>query len=158
IYIAQPPLFKVKKGRSEQYIINEKELNRYLMKKATEDVRVTVKPTGSLLEGRELIRALEKQAEFSTYFGKLERRLGNRVLLDALLEAFAGQQGIMRQGAKLHQIFEDIQLLGQIKEKLDAAGFRAEMKQDEEHGLYELEISRGKQPFGGGVLVIDWEL
>src|SRR5262249_37800887 len=119
IYIAQPPLFKVKKGRSEQYIINEKELNRYLMKKATEDVRVTVKQTGRLVEGRELIRALEKQAEFSTYYTKLEKRLHDRRLIDTLLESLSGEQGVMRSGIKLHQVFEDIQLLDQVKAALE---------------------------------------
>ena len=56
VYIAQPPLYKIKKGKQERYIKDEREMNRYLMKKATEDVSVTVKATGTVIEGRELIR------------------------------------------------------------------------------------------------------
>jgi DNA gyrase/topoisomerase IV subunit B len=158
IYIAQPPLFKVKKGRSEQYILNEKELNRYLMKKATEDVSVNVKQTGRLLEGRELVRALERQAEFSTYYTKLEKRLHDRRLVDTVLDAIAGEQGVTRGGAKLHQVFEDVQLLGKIRERIEAAGYRVELKQDEEHGLYELEVHRISTQYGSNLVLIDWEL
>ncbi|MEW6734072.1 MAG: DNA topoisomerase (ATP-hydrolyzing) subunit B [Acidobacteriota bacterium] len=158
LYIAQPPLYKVKKGRSEQYIISEKELNRYLMKKATEDVRVNVKQTGRVLEGRELIRALERQAEFTTYYNKLEKRLQDRTLLDSVLDAFSGSQGVLRNSIKLHQVFEEVELLGQVKAILEAAGFRTDMKQDEEHGLYELEVVRAQAPFGTSHVLIDWEL
>jgi DNA gyrase subunit B len=158
IYIAQPPLFKVKKGRSEQYITNEKELNRYLMKRATEDVIVTVKQTGRQFEGRELIRVLEKQAEFSTYYYKLEKRFHDRRLLDTVLDALAGEQGLMRSGAKLHQIFEDVQLLGKIRERLQEANYKFELEQDEEHGLYELKLTRSSTQYGSNTILIDWEL
>src|ERR1044071_7713980 len=46
VYIAQPPLFKIKKGKSEQYLRDEKDLSKFLMRKATENVTVTVKATG----------------------------------------------------------------------------------------------------------------
>jgi DNA gyrase subunit B len=157
IYIAQPPLFKVKKGRSEQYIANEKELNRYLMKKVTEDLSVTIKHSGQQLEGRELIRSLEKQIEFNTYYAKLEKQLHDHRLLDTVLMVLAGKEGIMRQGAKLHQVFESIETFGRLKEAVDQAGFRSEIKQDEEHGRYELEITSASQ-FATRVVVIDWEL
>src|ERR1044071_8354879 len=46
VYIAQPPLFRAKRGRSETYIKDEKDLSKFLMRKATENVTVTVKATG----------------------------------------------------------------------------------------------------------------
>lgn len=157
IYIAQPPLFKVKKGRSEQYIINEKELNRYLMKKSIEDVVVTIKATGQMLEGRELIRSIEKQIEFATYYQKVEKRLQDRRMFDTLLEALAGNNGIMRNLKNLHQVFENIEPLTQVQEELTKAGYESELKQDEEHNLYELEIVRNN-PISIGKVILDWEL
>lgn len=158
IYIAQPPLFKVKKGRSEQYILNEKELNRYLMKKATEDISVLVKSTGKTLEGRELIRTLEKQIEFNAYYYKLEKRLHDAKLVNALLESLTGTNGVMRKGVKLHQVFENINLLGDVKARLESSGYQVQMSQDEEHQLYELGVTRNSGQFAAGTTFINWEL
>lgn len=158
IYIAQPPLFKVKKGRSEQYITNEKELNRYLMKRATEDVTVTVKETGRVLEGRELIRTLEKQVEFNNYYLKLERRLIDKQLTDLLLEAFSSKQGLLSRGHKIAHIFQNAQLLAQIQTILVQGGFNAEIEPDEEHNLYGLRITRTNKLFSTGVTLLNWDL
>src|SRR6059058_4508879 len=63
VYIAQPPLFKVKRGRKEEYIKDEAAMIRYLMRMATADM--TVKSVGSQenLEGRELAKSLEKMVD-----------------------------------------------------------------------------------------------
>ena len=42
LYIAQPPLYKVKKGKKEAYLANDRELSHYLMTKAAEEVTVKV--------------------------------------------------------------------------------------------------------------------
>jgi DNA gyrase subunit B len=56
IYIGQPPLYKIKKGRQETYVKDEVELNAYLLQIALEDVQLYVNPeappvTGAALEG-----------------------------------------------------------------------------------------------------------
>ena len=156
VYIAQPPLFKVKKGKNERYIKDEREMSRFLMKKATEDVKVAIKATGETLEGRDLAAILEKLVEFNAYYGKLERRLHDRRILDTVLETLAGRKGLLQKdGRKLHDIFADEDLLGKIDKALADAGFDTEMSSDEEHGLSEIEVN----PSGAGSRVlIDWEL
>ena len=156
VYIAQPPLFKVKKGKNERYIKDEREMNRFLMKKATEDVKVVIKATGETLEGRDLAAMLEKLVEFNAYHGKLERRLHDRRILDTVLETLAGRKGLLqKEGRKLHDVFADEDLLGNIDKALADAGFDTEMSSDEEHGLSEIEVN----PSGAGSRVlIDWEL
>src|SRR5213076_3582993 len=52
IFIAQPPLFKVKKGRTEQYIKDERQMAKFLLKKATDNL--TIVANGHHLNGREL--------------------------------------------------------------------------------------------------------
>ena len=146
VYIAQPPLYKVKKGRTERYIKDDREMNRFLMRKATEEVSVKVKKTGETIEGRELTGLLERLIEFNTYYGKLERRLHDRKLLDTALEALAGRKGLMqKEGRKLHDVFADESLLGKVEAALAEAGFKTDLISDEEHGLFEVEIKLGPQ-------------
>ena len=60
VYIAQPPLFKVKRGKKEEYIKDEGLMVHYLMRMATADM--TVKSVGANhdIEGKELAQSLEK--------------------------------------------------------------------------------------------------
>src|SRR6201990_700752 len=64
VYIAQPPLFKVKRGKKEEYIKDEGSMTRYLMRQATSDMQVTPAGANAAIEGRELAKALEKMVEF----------------------------------------------------------------------------------------------
>ena len=51
IYIAQPPLFKVKQGKHEQYIKDEQELDQYLLESAIKEAALLTKKGGSNLTG-----------------------------------------------------------------------------------------------------------
>ncbi len=60
IYIAQPPLYKVKKGREEFYLQSEAELDRLLLELATQSARATIQLSDDedeqLVEGEELLK------------------------------------------------------------------------------------------------------
>jgi DNA gyrase subunit B len=156
VYIAQPPLYKVKKGKTERYIKDDREMNRYLMKKATDDVTVTIKKTSEKIEGKELVSLLERLSEFNGYYIKLGRRLIDRKIVDTVLEALSGRKGLMqKEGRKLHDVFADEELLGKIEVALTDAGYKTELISDEEHGLFEIDI---KGVNNGGSIMIDWEL
>lgn len=156
VYIAQPPLFKVKKGKSEQYIKDEREMNAYLMKKATQDVQVRVQKGSEVISGRELTSLLEKMVELNGYFLKLERRLGDRRVLELLFEGLAGPKGLMqKEGRKLHDIFASAELLGRLEEIFAVAGYETELTSDEEHGLHEIEVRNRES---GATVRINWEV
>jgi DNA gyrase subunit B len=154
VYIAQPPLYKVKKGKKEEYIKDEKGMFRYLMRLATSDVQVT--SDGRTVEGRELSRALEQTTEFRNYAARLGRRVGNDMrLVEVLLDAFAGKDGVLAKGnIRLRKIFAEEELMAQIEGKLADAGFNTELTSDEEHGLWEIDIAYPN----GFSLTIDWNL
>src|SRR5204863_10202724 len=89
VYIAQPPLYKVKRGKKEEYIKDEKAMVRYLMRMATGDAHIT--SDSRHVEGRELSKALEQTTELKNYSDRLARRVHNDArLVELLLEAFAG--------------------------------------------------------------------
>jgi DNA gyrase subunit B len=141
VYIAQPPLYKVKKGKKEEYIKDEKGMLRYLMRQATSDISIT--SDGRTIEGRELSKTLEQTDEFNKYSARFCRRVGNdERLRDVLLDAFAGKEG------------EQEELMAEVEGKVAAAGFKTELMSDEEHGLSEIEITF---PNGQHVL-FDWNI
>jgi len=156
IYIAQPPLFKIKKGRNEQYLRDEKELSKFLMRKATENVTVTVTVTGVEFKGAELRKMFEKLADLDTYLVMLERRLHDRKLVDTVIDAFAGPKGVFKPdaGMKLHQVFESDDSLQKVAAALEKAGYETRVEADEEHGTYEIVVARSRS---NGRVLIDWE-
>jgi DNA gyrase subunit B len=156
VYIAQPPLYKIKKGKTERYIKDDREMTRYLMRKATEDIMVKVSKTGEEVTGKDLTALLEKLIEFSNYYLKLERRLAERKVLDTMLEAMSGRKGVMqKEGRKLHDVFADENLLGKVEAALAEAGYKTELTSDEEHGTLSIEI---KLNGGGTTVLINWDL
>ena len=154
VYIAQPPLYKVKRGKKEEYIKDEGSMTRYLMRQATADMQITPSGSAAAIEGRELAKALEKMVEFKRYCERATRRLaGDAHLLNTLLEAIAGPKGVLRkEGMTLRKLFQDGDLMAKVEGALDKAGFKTELTTDEEHGLWEIEAVATS----GINVAIDW--
>ncbi|HKV41150.1 MAG TPA: DNA topoisomerase (ATP-hydrolyzing) subunit B [Blastocatellia bacterium] len=145
VYVAQPPLFKVKKGKNEQYLLDDREMSRYLMRKATENTTVTVKATATELKGAELRKTLEKLSELDGFLGKLERHFfHDRKLVETVIEAFGGPKGVLfsKEGLKLHQVFEKSTLLERLIAPIEALGYTAEVEEDEEHSAFRVAVGR----------------
>src|SRR5438876_1585314 len=117
VYIAQPPLFKVKKGKKEEYIKDEGSMIRYLMRTATADMTVNSVGAKEVIEGKDLARSLEQMVDLKHYCERASRRLGgDSHLLDTLLEAFGGKKGVLRkEGTTLRKIFQDGDLMARVE-------------------------------------------
>ncbi|MFM9904452.1 MAG: DNA topoisomerase (ATP-hydrolyzing) subunit B [Pyrinomonadaceae bacterium] len=154
VYIAQPPLYKVKRGKKEEYIKDEKAMFRYLMRMATGDSQIS--SNANPVEGAKLSKALEQTTELKNYSERLARRVFNDArLVQLLLDAFAGKDGILtKHQVKLRKIFGEQEMMAEIEGKLAAAGYNTELTSDEEHGLWEIDIAYAN----GQRLKIDWNL
>ena len=154
VYIAQPPLFKVKRGKKEEYIKDESLMTRYLMRQATNDMKVKSAGAKEAIEGPALAKSLEQMVEFKGYCDRATRRLGGDAgLLKLVLESLAGRKGLMRkEGLTLRKVFQDGELLGKMEAALAKAGYKTELTPDEEHGLWEIETTTQT----GVNTVIDW--
>ncbi len=85
VFIAQPPLYRIKRGRSEKYIKNEAEFTREIMRRATENLSVQYgNGNGGIVEGGELRAFLMSLDEIQGMFHKLERRLREDRVVEAL--------------------------------------------------------------------------
>lgn len=156
VYIAQPPLFKVKRGKKEEYIKDEGAMVSYLMNQATNDMRVRLLGAKEEIAGRELAKWLEMLVEFKHYCERATRRLvGDEHLLEILLEAFAGKKGLLRKdGSTLRKIFQDDELLAKVEGVLDKKGYKTDLSADEEHGMWKIKTTA----VSGVLVVIDWNL
>ena len=156
VFIAQPPLFKVKRGKKEEYIKDERSMVRFMMRQATADIVVRTGKLSAPIEGRDLARALEQMVEFKRFYEKAARRLGgDSRLLNTLLESLGGRKGILRAENKtLRSVFADENDVAYIEGILAKEGYKTELSEDEEHGMWEIETTADS----GVSVCIDWNL
>src|ERR1043166_1961966 len=154
VYIAQPPLFKVKKGKKEEYIKDEGSMIHFLMRQATTDMKVTTGKSKIVIEGQQLARSLERMVELKRYCEKATRRVrGDSHLLETVLKAFAGKKGVLREdGATLKRSFQDEDVMARVEGVLAKDGYKPKLSEDEEHGLWEIETTTNS----GAAVTIDW--
>ena len=74
LFIAQPPLFKVKKGKVEKYLMSEREFEDFFLAAWVEGARVKVPGTKAPLTGEPLLELLRAGLEYRALFGKLVKR------------------------------------------------------------------------------------
>jgi len=143
IFIAQPPLYRVKRGKMDRYIRDERDFARELMKRATEEHVVKGK-TGKSLEGGELTQFLLNIQEYDQVAAKLGRRLGDPKLVDVLAESDLEKKTDFADKKKLQELAKAIE-----KAKLE---LESKLVYDEEHSLHELLLKNG------GERKINWAL
>jgi DNA gyrase subunit B len=134
IFIAQPPLYRVKRGKMDRYIRDEREFARELMKRATEEHIVKGK-TGKSLEGGELTQFLLNIQEYDQVAAKLGRRLREPKLVDILAASDLEKKTDFADKKKLQELVKQIE-----KAKLE---LESKITYDEEHSLYELLLTNG---------------
>jgi DNA gyrase subunit B len=85
VFVAQPPLYSIKKGKSERYIKDDKEFVREILRRATENLHVEV--DGQKLESTELRSFLMSLDEYQQIFRRMERRLREASAVEVLTDA-----------------------------------------------------------------------
>ena len=155
IYIAQPPLFKIKKGRFEQYVKDERELNKVAVNRASEGMVVRHGESASRIEGSDLIRFMGVLSEYLGFVEKVDKRIRNEKLTEMLARAeltqradFTSKNGkeIPEKLAALHKSLQALADDFQIK-----VGKPAE---DEEHHTWSVCFTDAQ----GASRCVDWTL
>jgi DNA gyrase subunit B len=130
VYIAQPPLFRAKRGRSEVFIRDERDLENWLIRRAVES-RVLVLPDGTEISGIDLERKLERLIQFRKYLQVVERRGPTREVVLALLE---------RGPRDSKAFFTDRDQVQAFADSLNTKTRSASVQPDEEHQAFSIVI------------------
>jgi DNA gyrase subunit B len=130
VFVAQPPLYRIKKGKSEKYIKDDKEFTREILRRATENLTVEVKG-GVKLEGSELRNFLMSLDENLQMFRRMERRMRD----SRVVEVLANMDYKLDTKADFH----DKANLEPVLAALKAAKVEAELKLEEEHETWKVE-------------------
>jgi DNA gyrase subunit B len=138
VYIAQPPLFRAKRGRTENFIRDERELENWLIRRAVESREVTL-PDGTTFKGTELEQKLEKLIHFRKLLQVVERRGPTRDVIIELLD-----RGV--RGDKT--FFTDREKVQAFADSLHSPTRSASVQPDEEHQAHGVVIEdrRGGYP------------
>src|SRR5947199_3371793 len=87
VYIAQPPLYSIKKGKFEQYIKDDREFVKVMVKRASEGIIVRHGENASHIEGAELTRFMGFLNEYLAFVEKVDKRIRNEKLTELLARA-----------------------------------------------------------------------
>jgi DNA gyrase subunit B len=127
LYIAQPPLYKAKHGKSERYLKDEAGLNAFLMERAVEKRKLRL-ADGQEVEGPRLARLLERMVAFGRLLDLVERKGTPRRLVELLLRGRVRDATVFTDKARL------LDLIRPIRE----SGADILLEKDEEHGVFEV--------------------
>ena len=154
VYIAQPPLFGIKKGKTHQYIKNEHEFVKVMVKRASEGLIVRYGEGAAKLEGSALTKFITVLNEYLGFLDKLNHRLREEKIAELLprldLAKRADFEGEKKDAPKkIEKLEKELKRL-QKDLKLKSV----ETRFDEEHNLWEVMYVNSQ----GAEHVINWEL
>jgi DNA gyrase subunit B len=154
VFIAQPPLYKIKKGKSEQYIKDDRDFVRVMIRRAADDVIVRYGEGAAKLEGQALTKFMITLNEYLGFFDKVDKRLRDEQITFLLpklgLAQRADFEGTKKEPPKkVQQLEKQLKALGKDK------GFKeVKLEFDDEHNLWEAHYTDAQ----GAERVINWEL
>jgi len=158
IYIAQPPLFKIKKGRFEQYIKDEREFVKVMVNRASEGMIVRHGEAASRIEGADLTRFMGTLDEYLGFVERVDKRIRNERLTEVLARAELLHRTDF--ASKADDVEREIpskiaDLYTQLLEQADEFQLKvAEPREDEEHHTWSICFTDAQ----GATRCIDWNL
>jgi DNA gyrase subunit B len=129
VYIAQPPLFRAKRGRTETYIKNEQDLEAFLVRRAVES-RVVKLADGTEMFGEVLERHLQRAEAYRKLLQQVTRRGHPPAIVSALLEFDARDKSFFEQRDRL-----DV-----IAARMTTPTRTVSVIRDDEHNVFALHV------------------
>jgi len=154
VYIAQPPLYGIKKGKTQQYIKDDREFVRVMVKRASEGMVVRYGEGAAKLDGATLAKFMTTLKDYLDFFDKVDKRIRNEKIT-ALLPQLGFAQRTDFEGDKKNP-HKKIEKLEKEVNKLakDHQLKNVESYFDEEHNLWGVKFTDSQ----GAPRMINWGL
>src|SRR6266853_2663072 len=153
VFIAQPPLYSIKKGKTLQYIKDDDALDKIILKRAADGLSVRYGEGAAKLEGAGLSKFASGLKEYFAFFDKVNKRLRDEKIVELLpridLSKRADFEGEKKAAPKKIEKLER-----ELKKLQKERDFKSiESRFDEEHNLWEVKYVNSQ----GAEHLINWE-
>jgi DNA gyrase subunit B len=146
LYIAQPPLFRVKHGKKEQYLRDEAELADFLLNRGVENLKLETSNAKAAITGNKLVTIVKKIIRYQQLLENLARRkgAGGGVKNAKLIDAFIRSTRLDKNLSRLDNLNKDLKkvanFLGKIYPDIQVVGWDKPSR-DEEHNCFQVRFS-----------------
>ena len=154
VYIAQPPLYSIKKGKSVQYIKDDREFVKVMVKRASEGMTVRYGEGAAKLEGATLTKFMTTLNEYLAFFDKVDKRVRDERITQLLprlgFSARADFEGDKKNPpAKIGKLEKELKKISK-----ELAYKNLELFFDEEHNIWEVRLTDSQ----GAERRLNWEM
>ena len=154
VFIAQPPLYSIKKGKSQQYIKDDREFVKVMVKRAAEGLIIRYGEGAAKLEGPALAKFITVLNEYMGFFDKVEKRVRDEKITALLPRLDLAKRGDFegdknKAPAKIEKLEKELKKLQKERQFKEVEG-----RFDEEHNLWEIRYVNSQ----GAEHLINWEL
>jgi len=141
VFIAQPPLYGIKKGKSQQYIKDDREFVRVMVKRAAEGMTVRYGEGAAKLEGAALSKFMTTLNEYLVFFDKVDKRLRHERITELLPRLGISQRGDFEGDKKTPS-----KKIEKLEKEINKLAKEHQLKQvesyfDEEHNLWGVKFT-----------------
>jgi DNA gyrase subunit B len=154
VFIAQPPLYRIKKGKFEQYIKNDAEFVKVMVRRAADGIVVRYGEGAAMLDGAPLTKFMTTLNEYIGYVEKVNKRIRDEVITETLPRFDLAKRADF-ESDKSHPPKKILDLEKALKAIAKDQGLKSvEKRFEEEHSLWECMFVSSQ----GAPHVINWEL
>ena len=140
IYIAQPPLYKVKKGKQERYVKDDKELNGYLLQLAIEGAKLYLNEDTPALSDIAIENLARQYMTILAIFDRLEQNIPRQILAELIDLQPISETTLLGESA-MHDWGQS--LAAKLNEKSGASvSYLVSVKSDENSNQFGLRLER----------------
>jgi DNA gyrase subunit B len=154
VYIAQPPLYGIKKGKTQQYIKDDREFVRVMVRRAAEGMTVRYGEGAAKLEGAALANFMTTLNEYLVFFDKVDKRIRNERIAEWLPRLGISQRTDFEGDKK-----NPPKKIERLVKEINKLAKEAQLKQvesyfDEEHNVWGVKFTDSQ----GAERQINWAL